>query len=552
MSVKCEHCGLILQKDSLFCEDCGYPNYSPPTGYVWRKHDDKWQPATQLTPNKGVDIPSRERVAGFNTPTGAQKSLIDFGTTSQPGAGGIAIGSRALVSGDIIGSKAETKISGDYNVTHVVNQDETKAVHKCAISGKLVLFSELIECSQCAKRVTPTCFDFDNTRCHSCRDAAELEMRSAIEERLADDGIIDAEETRELIQIQTRLKIATGRYSELEKLVKEAVLARFREDSATGKTAIPGIEKRLQAASKAIGENNAPFAQKLLESNWDECRDNKTYREVYFCTLLLCDPASLQQELLKFQHEELGLDIMRVRVLTALGFPDKAQRFLRDNQLKSVAYRNESEWALLSAEVSADMSLFEKNKDLSKFHLLEAEESLARIPSALASQSLSPAQFLREYTRILAEANGNRAYVSNRLIQLLPAETSFCLEDLSVLKFTVLCVAKIRLLGVEELGSPTTKAAPSSPPSTQMRQCKHCGVSMNSEVRFCGSCGKTVLTVSLFLQDIGMPQYAELFVNNRIDEAIISDLTEQDLKNIGITSIGHRKRIFSAISERKW
>lgn len=538
MSVKCQQCGSTQADGETFCGDCG----APLTG----------KDLHALGTGR-VSVGTRALASGNVARSKFEAIVSGDGAVPAPSSsGGISIGSRALVSGDIIGSKAETKISGDYNVTHVVNQDETKAVHKCAISGKLVLYSELIECSQCLKRVTSAHFDFDNTRCHSCRDAAELEMKAAIEERLTDDGIIDAEETRELIQIQTHLKITTPRFRELEQLVKETVLARFREDSATGKTAIPGIEKRLKAAAKAIGENNAPFARKLLEDNWEECRDNRTFRDVYLSTLLLCDPAYLKQELLKFQHEELGLDVMRVRVLTALGSPDEARRFLLTNQLKSVAYRNESEWALLGAEVAADLSLFEKDKDLSKFHLLEAEEALTKIPSAFANQGLSPAKFLREYIRLLAEANGNKPLISNKLAQLLPNETSFCLEDLNALKYTVLCAAKIRLLGGYVVRQPSPGPAPSSPPSPQMRPCKHCGVPMNSEVRFCGSCGKAALTVSLFLQDIDMPQYADLFVNNRIDEAIIADLTEQDLKNIGITSIGHRKKIFSAISERKW
>jgi uncharacterized protein YihD (DUF1040 family) len=462
-----------------------------------------------------------------------------------------------MVSGDIIGSKAETKVSGNYNVTHVVNQDETKAVHKCAISGKLVLFSELVECTQCSQRVTAAYFDLGHTRCHSCRDAAELEMKAAIEERLSDDGIVDADETRELIQIQTRLKITPARYGELEQLVKETVLAKFREDSAAGKTAIPGIEKRLQAAAKAIGENNAAFARKLLESNWQDCKHNRTFREVYLSTLLLCDPAGLQQELLKFQHEELGLDVMRVRVLTALGGPDEARRFLLSNQLKSLAYRNEIEWNLLNVEVSADQSLLDKDRDLSTFHLDEAEDALARIPDAFESQSPSPALFLREYLRILREAGGNNAHVSNSLVRLLPDETSFCQEDLNAFKFTVLCTAKISLLGGGTVPLRSEKPAPSAPlpptpPAPQMRSCRHCGVSMKPEVRFCGSCGESALTVPQFLQDIGMNQYTDMFVNNRIDEAIIADLTEQDLKNIGVSSLGHRKKIFGAISEQKW
>jgi hypothetical protein len=221
-----------------------------------------------------------------------------------------------MVSGDIIGSKSETRVAGNYtnNVTNVTNQDATKAVHKCAISGEHVLFSDLKECPQCRLQVSSKHFDLQVLRCHSCRDQAELELKEAIQSRLSNDGIIDAGETRELIQIQTRLKISQKRYQEIESLVRENLFAQLRQNSAVGKTAIPGIGKKLEAATKAIADNKSPLAIKLLEPTWNECRDNREYRDAYLGSLLISDPEKLQSELGKFVHEELFIDLLRVQV----------------------------------------------------------------------------------------------------------------------------------------------------------------------------------------------------------------------------------------------
>jgi len=55
------------------------------------------------------------------------------------------------------------------------------------------------------------------------------------------------------------------------------------------------------------------------------------------------------------------------------------------------------------------------------------------------------------------------------------------------------------------------------------------------------------LNVSAWLDNIGLSQYTDAFRDNDIDGDILIDLTADDLKEIGIASLGHRKRLLAAI-----
>jgi hypothetical protein len=44
-------------------------------------------------------------------------------------------------------------------------------------------------------------------------------------------------------------------------------------------------------------------------------------------------------------------------------------------------------------------------------------------------------------------------------------------------------------------------------------------------------------------------QYAERFSENDIDFAVLSDLTDQALEEVGVTSLGHRRKLLRAIAD---
>jgi class 3 adenylate cyclase len=51
-----------------------------------------------------------------------------------------------------------------------------------------------------------------------------------------------------------------------------------------------------------------------------------------------------------------------------------------------------------------------------------------------------------------------------------------------------------------------------------------------------------------WLEKLGLSEYAQRFADNAIDLSVIRDLTEQDLKDLGIL-LGHRRKILRAIAE---
>ena len=52
-----------------------------------------------------------------------------------------------------------------------------------------------------------------------------------------------------------------------------------------------------------------------------------------------------------------------------------------------------------------------------------------------------------------------------------------------------------------------------------------------------------------WLAELGMSEYAEQFAENDIDLGVLVDLTDQDLKELGVTSLGHRRKLLRAIAD---
>jgi SAM domain (Sterile alpha motif) len=51
-----------------------------------------------------------------------------------------------------------------------------------------------------------------------------------------------------------------------------------------------------------------------------------------------------------------------------------------------------------------------------------------------------------------------------------------------------------------------------------------------------------------WLKTLGMSEYAERFTESDIDTFVLRDLTDQDLKELGV-SLGHRRKMLRAIAE---
>ena len=56
------------------------------------------------------------------------------------------------------------------------------------------------------------------------------------------------------------------------------------------------------------------------------------------------------------------------------------------------------------------------------------------------------------------------------------------------------------------------------------------------------------MDVAAWLRGLGLEQYAQLFHDNDIDGEILCGMTAEDLKELGISSFGHRRRLLNAIT----
>ena len=59
----------------------------------------------------------------------------------------------------------------------------------------------------------------------------------------------------------------------------------------------------------------------------------------------------------------------------------------------------------------------------------------------------------------------------------------------------------------------------------------------------------TPIEIAQWLRDLGLEQYAKAFRENAIDAKILPTLTADDLRDIGVTLIGHRRRLLNAIAD---
>jgi hypothetical protein len=57
-----------------------------------------------------------------------------------------------------------------------------------------------------------------------------------------------------------------------------------------------------------------------------------------------------------------------------------------------------------------------------------------------------------------------------------------------------------------------------------------------------------VSTIENWLTSLGMAEYSERFATNRVDLSVLQDLTDQDLKELGVV-LGDRRKMLRAIEE---
>src|ERR1700757_637480 len=56
------------------------------------------------------------------------------------------------------------------------------------------------------------------------------------------------------------------------------------------------------------------------------------------------------------------------------------------------------------------------------------------------------------------------------------------------------------------------------------------------------------MDVAAWLRGLGLERYEAAFRENEIDWAVLPELTADDLKDIGVTAVGHRRKLLAAIA----
>jgi hypothetical protein len=51
------------------------------------------------------------------------------------------------------------------------------------------------------------------------------------------------------------------------------------------------------------------------------------------------------------------------------------------------------------------------------------------------------------------------------------------------------------------------------------------------------------MDIVAWLTDLGLERYAEQFAANEIDEKTLRELSGDDLKELGVSALGHRKKL---------
>jgi hypothetical protein len=54
--------------------------------------------------------------------------------------------------------------------------------------------------------------------------------------------------------------------------------------------------------------------------------------------------------------------------------------------------------------------------------------------------------------------------------------------------------------------------------------------------------------IAAWLHGLGLQQYEQAFCDNAIDAAVLPSLTAEDSKDLGVTLVGHRRRLLDAIA----
>ena len=56
------------------------------------------------------------------------------------------------------------------------------------------------------------------------------------------------------------------------------------------------------------------------------------------------------------------------------------------------------------------------------------------------------------------------------------------------------------------------------------------------------------MDIVVWLRSLGLEQYEAAFRENGVDETVLPKLTAEDVKDLGVTAVGHRRKLLEAVA----
>ena len=301
----CSNCGAEVADGMKFCFDCGTPI-----------------PQVKKCVSCGAELSLKMK---FCPECGAKQD------GSAPKSSGFSMGDKNVIAGDVIGSKEETNISG--NATIIKNEDQTKQVKKCHICGSFVSILDGYNCPECGEFTCEDCFDLSKRICKSCEKNKlqnnEEKFIEALKEFLK-DGIIDANERREIESLKVKYGISTEKANALEQELKPK----------TEKINFSTIEKlNLTEATEIFYEQGiAKKAYELLEPICKAHPYSEEVLNIYLPVLIKTDIEETKKIISKSHIDILSMFMAEIEIAIIEKDLDLAERKL--NEVKQLWQSN--------------------------------------------------------------------------------------------------------------------------------------------------------------------------------------------------------------------
>ena len=292
----CSNCGSEVQDGMKFCGECGTP-----------------VPQTKKCINCGLELPLNMKFCG------------ECGTKqdgSTPKSSGFSMGDKNVIAGDVIGSKEETHISG--NATIIKNEDQTKQVKKCHICGSFIPVVDGYDCPECGEFTCEDCFDLSKRICKSCEKNKLQNNEEKFIEALKEffkDGIIEANERREIESLKVKYGISTEKANALEQELKPK----------TEKINFSTIEKlNLTEATEIFYEQGiAKKSYELLEPIYKAHPYSEEVLNIYLPVLIKTDIEEAKKIISKSNIDILSMYMAEIKIAIIKKDLDLAERKLK-------------------------------------------------------------------------------------------------------------------------------------------------------------------------------------------------------------------------------